>query len=234
MRQALAACTILEALRYAQLAVRGASDWFGIVLESRLAEPPRPMTSSGSAWWIFRRRAAGRPPAAWPGMRPDLPEAPRGYRGGARAAGLLAAGAQPGQRAGAHRRLAPPAGAPAPPAAGSGLPLTTEPGPACRCPTSRAGRRGACASGSSPRLASCGGRARVQHCVAPYVASCRRERCGIFALTLDHRPAVTLEVAPDRTVVQARGRHNRGMTAEEREWVQHWLQATRLAISKYV
>lgn len=235
MRQAPAACTILEALRYAQLAVRGAPDWFGIVLASRLgraaaaddefwlgvvdffrADPLADPRQFGPVCdWIYQKRHVG--------MGPEEPAQPGFSLRGRRLASVLA------HTAAWHRRLARLRHH-----AGSGLPLATS-WPGLPVPDFVGGEAGRVRIRQLTTFGELVEEGRVlQHCVASYVAACRRGRCGIFALTLDHRPAVTLEVAPDRTVVQARGRHNRPMTADEREWVRHWLQATRLAISKYV
>jgi hypothetical protein len=74
----------------------------------------------------------------------------------------------------------------------------------------------------------------LHHCVASYVQSCQRGRCGIFSLTIDETRAITLEVNAQRVVVQARGRHNRSLAADERHWVGRWVDQAQLVLSKYV
>lgn len=74
----------------------------------------------------------------------------------------------------------------------------------------------------------------LHHCVASYVQSCQRGRCGIFSLTFDGARAITLEVNAQRVIVQARGRHNRPLAADERHWVGRWLDEAKLVLSKYV
>lgn len=235
MRQAPAACTLLEALRYAQLAVRQATEWFGTVLHSRLgrtvggpdealwlgvvelfrdAPLADPRQFGPVCDWIYHRRHLGI------GLEPPQP----GFSlRGRTLAGLLA------HTLAWHRRLARLRHH-----AGRNLPLATC-WPGLPVPDFVGGEQGEVRIRQLTTFAELVEEGRVlQHCVASYVTSCQKARCGIFALTLGGRPAVTLEVSPERTVVQARGRHNRLMTGEERQWVQAWLHESRVAIRKHV
>ena len=235
MRQAPAACTVLEALRYAQLAVRDALDWFGIVLESRLgrlapgpddefwlgvvdffrADPLADPRQFGPVCdWIHQKRSVG--------IGPEPPQPGFSLRGRTMASVLAHTAAW-------HRSLARLRRH-----AGSGPPLATA-WAGLPVPDYVGGDDGRV---RITQLTTFGelveeGRS-LQHCVASYLEACRRGRCGIFALRLDGRPTITLEISPDRVVVQARGRHNRSMNTSERHWVSRWLGEARLVVSKHV
>lgn len=235
MRQAPAACTVLEALRYAQLAARGALDWFGVVLESRLgrgavgpddefwlgvvdffraAPLVDPRQFSPVCDWIHQKRSLG--------IGPEPSQPGFSLKGRTMASVLV-------QTAAWHRRLAQLRQH-----AGNTLPLNTA-WAGLPVPDYAGGEENRVRITQLTTFGQLVEEGRtLQHCVASYVESCRRGRCGIFALTLDGRPAITLEVTPDRVVVQARGRHNRGMAADERHWVNRWLSEARLVLSKYV
>ncbi|MFD1469629.1 PcfJ domain-containing protein [Hymenobacter caeli] len=217
MRQASAACTFLEAYRYAQLAVRDALEWFGVVLESRLGrEGPGP---DDDFWlgvvdlfraaplvdprqlgpvcdWIHQKRSVGiGHERAQPGFSLK----------GRTVASLLA------QTAAWHRRLARLRGH-----THSSLPFSTA-WEGLAVPNFVGGDEGGVRITQLTTFGELVEEGRtLQHCVASYVESCRRGRCGIFSLRINRRPVVTLEVLPQRLVVQARGRHNRGMAADER------------------
>ena len=253
MRQAPAHCTFQEAYRYAQLAVRDALDWWGVVLESRLGRQPlaagddfwlgvfdffraTPMVDSRQFGpvcdWIHQKRSVG--------FGPEPPQPGFSLKGRSLVSLL-------DQMTAWHRRLADNQrarharhlGAPNPAVQARRyespqLPLST------------------CWTGLAvPNFKSdVKGRARItqlttygqlveegrthQHCVASYLDSCRRGRCGIFSLVVEGQPVITLEVTSEHLLVQARGRHNRTMTASERHWVTRWLGEARLAIAKYV
>jgi len=234
MRQAPAACTVLEALRYGQLAVRDALDWFGLVLESRLG---REVTADDEFWlgvvdlfraqpmvdprqfgpvcdWIYQKRSVGI------GFEPPQP----GFSLKGRTMASLLAHTEAW-----HRRLARLRQH-----TGSSMPLETS-WRGLPVPGFTGGQDGWV---TITQLTTYGelveeGRT-MQHCVASYVHSCQRGRCGIFGLRFAGRPVLTLEVSADGVVVQARGRHNRPMSATERHWVNHWLSEARLVLSKYV
>ena len=234
MRQAPAACTFLEALRYAQLAVRDALDWFGIVLESRLGREV--VVAHDDFWlgvvdffaatpmvdprqfgpvcdWIHEKRDVG--------IGTDLPQPGFSLKGRTMSS-LLA------QTEAWHRNLARLRRH-----AGSDMPLRTawEPVPVSDFVGGDEDRVRITQLTTFGQLVEEG--RTLQHCVASYVASCQRGRCGIFSLSFDSRSTLTLEVTSDRVVVQARGRHNRRMAADERFWVNRWVTASRLVLSAH-
>lgn len=233
MRQAPAGCTFVEALRYAQLAARDALAWFGPVLGSRLGCEIEP--AHDAFWlsvvdffaaagmvdeqhfapvcdWIYQKRHVGiNGEPAQPGFSLK----------GRTMASIVAQTEQ------WHRRLArlrP---------YGSSVSLTTT-WPGLPVPDFVGGDDGRVRIRQLTgywQLAEEG--ADLKHCVASYVHSCQRGRCGIFSLTMDGRRRLTLEVTQDRTVVQARGKYNRRMADDERHWVSRWLGEARLVLSKH-
>lgn len=235
MRQAPAGCTFLEAYRYAQLAVRDALDWFGVVLESRLG---REAVGADDDFWLgvvgfFRAAPMVDPRQFGPvcdwihqkrsvGIGPELPQPGFSLKGRTMASVLA-------QTEAGHRSLARLRSH-----TSSSLPFdTTWAGLAV--PDFTGGDEGRVRIVQLTNFGQLVEEGRtLQHCVASYVDSCRRGRCGIFSLRFDGRPVVTLEVTPERIVVQARGRHNRSMAADERFWVNRWLGEARLALSKHV
>lgn len=80
---------------------------------------------------------------------------------------------------------------------------------------------------------------QLKHCVYSYARSCAAGHCSIWTLELESREGlsklVTLEVRnATRTIVQARGKLNRVMTAQERAIVQRWASRARLNLASYV
>jgi hypothetical protein len=234
MRQAPAGCTFVEALRYAQLAIRDALAWFGPVLGSRMGREIEPRDD---AFWlkvVDFFAAAGMvdaqhfaPVCDWIRQKRSVgigrePAQPGFSLKGRTMASILAQTEQ------WHR----------------GLARLRHYGPNISLTTTWVGLPIADFVGGDE------GRVRItqltsywqlleeghahQHCVASYVQSCLKGRCGIFALTLDGERQLTLEVTRDRILAQARGKYNRSMTADERHWVSHWLGEARLVQSKYV
>lgn len=235
MRQAPAACTVLEAYRYAQLAVRDALDWFGPVLESRLGREG--LQPDDDFWlgvvdffrvvplvdprqfgpvcdWIHQKRSVG--------IGPEPPQPGFSLRG--RTMTSVLAHTEAWHRSLARLRTH----------TSSTLPFGTawEALPVANFVGSDEGRVRITQLTTFGELVEEG--RTLQHCVASYVELCRRGRCGIFSLRIEGRPLVTLEVTPERLVVQARGRHNRAMAADERFWVGRWLGEARLALSQHV
>ncbi|MGI4874433.1 MAG: PcfJ domain-containing protein [Janthinobacterium lividum] len=251
MRQAPAHCTFQEAYRHAQLAIRDALDWFGVVLESRLGRQllgadddfwlgvfdffrATPMADSRQFGpvcdWIHQKRAVG--------FGPEPPQ-PGFSLKGRTLAGMLDQMTAWHHRLAQNRRDMPgrPAGARAPAARryeSHEVPLSTA-WPGLAVPDFKSDVKG---RARITQLTTYGqlveeGRTH-QHCVASYLDSCRRGRCGIFSLAMEGQSVITLEVTSEHQLVQARGRHNRPMTAGERHWVNRWLAEARLAIGKYV
>ncbi|WP_310395509.1 PcfJ domain-containing protein [Hymenobacter sp.] len=235
MRQAPAACTFLEAYRYAQLAVRDALDWFGVVLESRLG---REAVGPDDGFWLgvvdfFRAAPMVDPRQFGPvcdwihqkrsvGIGPEPPQPGFSLRGRSMASVVAQTDAW-------HRSLAQLRRH-----AGSSWPLDTA-WEGLPVPGFTGGDEGRVRIAQLTTFGQLVEEGRtLQHCVASYMDSCRRGRCGIFSLAFDGRPVVTLEVSPERVVVQARGRHNRAMAADERFWVNRWLGEARLVLSKHV
>lgn len=70
-----------------------------------------------------------------------------------------------------------------------------------------------------------------KHCVSSYAYSCLRGRCGIFSLRLHGARALTVEVLPDRRIVQIRGRENRLAAGSERYWLTQWATAAGLTFN---
>ena len=235
MRQAPAACTVLEALRYAQLAVRDALDWFGVVLESRLG---REVVPADDAFWLgvvefFQAAPLVDPRQFGPvcdwihqkrsvGIGPEPSQPGFSLRGRTMSSVLS-------QTQAWHRGLALLRRH-----AGNSLDFSTR-WDGLPVPDYVGGDENRVRITQLTTFGQLVEEGRtLQHCVASYVESCRRGRCGIFGLTFEGRPAITLEVSAERVVVQARGRHNRPLAADERHWVGRWLTEAKLAISPYV
>ena len=236
MRQAPAGCTYLEAYRYAQLDTRATLDWWGVVLESRLGRALGPddefwlgvldlfqATPLADPWqfgpvcdWIDFRRHVG---------SPAEPAQPGFSLKGRHLATVLAQTARWHHQLTQAQRSAGMLDVPLH-TAWSGLPV-----PDFVSPDEDGRVRITQLRTFGQLLAE--GRA-LHHCVASYVQSCQKGRCGIFSLTFDGARAITLEVNAQRVVVQARGRHNRPLAADERHWVARWLDAAQLVLSKYV
>ncbi|RSK24779.1 PcfJ domain-containing protein [Hymenobacter metallilatus] len=70
-----------------------------------------------------------------------------------------------------------------------------------------------------------------KHCVSSYVYSCLRGQCGIFSLRINGVRALTLEVRANRQLVQVRGRENRRATEAERQWLEQWAAVAGLSLS---
>ncbi|WP_167856706.1 PcfJ domain-containing protein [Hymenobacter aquaticus] len=232
MRQAPAGCTFIEALRYGQLAARGALSWLGPVLQT---EWSRTVGPDDDFWlgvvdffaaaplvdpqhfgpvcdWIQQKRTVG---------IGDEPPQPGFSLKGRSMNSVLARTEQ------WHRQLAR-----GPRHAGQLLSTTWSPLLVSDF-----------ASGEDQRVLIRQlrtyeelldeGRA-LHHCVASYLHSCQRGRCGIFSLKMDGARSITLEVLGNRTVVQARGRYNRPMLAHERYWVARWATEAQLSLSKHI
>ncbi|WP_223649051.1 PcfJ domain-containing protein [Hymenobacter psoromatis] len=235
LRQAPDGCTFQEAYRYAQLAARDATEWLGVVLDSRLGrEPIGPDDAlwlavldlfraepDVDAWqfgpvcdWIhFRRRVGNLVEPAQPGFS---------LRGRSLAS-LLAHTARWFRTLGPARRhprfqelLA---------AVWPGLAVPDFAGGDGDWVHIRQLR-------SYPELLDEG--RHMHHCVASYVHQCQRGRRGIYSLTFNGSRMLTLEITPDYQLVQARGKYNRRPTPLERQWLIHWLQKERLTADDYV
>lgn len=234
MRQAPAGCTFVEALRYAQLATRDALAWFGPVLGSRMGREIEPRDDAFWLGVVDFFAAAGMvdahhfaPVCDWIHQKRSVgmggePAQPGFSLKGRTMASVLAQTEQ------WHR----------------GLARLRHHGPNISLATTWAGLPVADFVGGDE------GRVRItqltsywqlveeghalQHCVASYVQSCLKGRCGIFSLTFDGVRQLTLEVTRDHILVQARGKRNRPMAADERHWVGRWLSEASLVQSKYV
>lgn len=234
MRQAPAGCTVLEAYRYAQLAVRDALDWLGVVLESRLgrAEPSAddefwlgvvdffqatpmvdPRQFGPVCDWIHQKRSVG--------IGHEPPQPGFSLRGRTMASVLAHTTAW-------HRSLARLRAH-----SSSSLPFDTSWNglPVANFEGGEEGRIRIVQLTTFGQLVEEG--RTLQHCVASYVESCRRGHCGIFSLRIEGRAVVTLEVAPEREIVQVRGRHNRGMATDERHWIGRWVKEAKLSLSQH-
>ena len=235
MRQAPAGCTFQEAYRYAQLAERDAAEWLGVALDSRLGrEPVGPDDAlwlavldmfraepDVDAWqfgpvcdWIhFRRRVGTATEPAQPGFSVR----------GRSLASLLAHTAR------WHRRLGQQRGNPRYlqllDKSWAGLPVPGFVGGDGEWVRIRQLL-------DYPALLEEG--QQMHHCVSSYVHQCVRGRAGIYSLTFNGARMLTLEVSPERQLVQMRGRHNRRASPEERSWVLCWLTENRLTAPDYV
>jgi len=232
MRQAPAGCTFVEALRYAQLATRDALEWFGPVLGSRMGREIEP--HDDAFWlgvvdffatsrmvdahhfapvcdWIHEKRSVGI------GQEPAQP----GFSLKGRTMASVLAQTEQWHRGLARLRHY-----------GPNISLTTV-WPSLSVPDFVSGdERVRITQLTCYRQLVEEGHAH-QHCVASYVQSCIKGRCGIFSLTIDGMRRLTLEVTQDRTLVQARGKFNRSMAADERHWVSRWITEACLTLSKY-
>ncbi|KAA9327631.1 hypothetical protein F0P96_16775 [Hymenobacter busanensis] len=235
LRLAPAACTFLEALRYAQLASRNQLDWLRPVLDSRLGRG----IDRDDAFWLtvvdffaatamVDARHFG-PVCDWIHQK--------------RSVGIGGEPAQPGfslkgrsmhsvldQTAQWHRQLvqARRRGYDAEVSRATTWPLLPVPdfagGDKCKVRITQLRSYGELlAEGYA-----------LSHCVSSYFNSCSRGRCGIFSLTLDGVRAITLEVLANRTVVQARGKYNRRLTDTEMVWVSRWALEAKLLIPKHL
>jgi hypothetical protein len=226
MREAPAGCTFREALRYAQLAVRDALEWWGVVMESRLgraafwlsvvdffvASPMVDPRHFGPVCdWIHQKRSVGiGPEPAQPGftlkgrsMTSVLAQTEQWHQGQTRA-----------------RRQSGVANAAV--SSWPGLPVDNFQAGPVRIEQLT----------TSAQLQEEGNAQR--NCVATYLQSCLAGRCGIFSLTVDGTRGLTIEVNANRSVVQVRGRYNRWMTPQEHAWLMQWLNHSRLVLSKHV
>ncbi|WP_426491585.1 PcfJ domain-containing protein [Hymenobacter sp. 102] len=70
-----------------------------------------------------------------------------------------------------------------------------------------------------------------KHCVSSYVYYCLRGHCGIFSLRINGVRALTMEVEPNRQIVQVRGRDNRSPTEPELHWLRCWMAEAGLSLS---
>lgn len=80
---------------------------------------------------------------------------------------------------------------------------------------------------------------KLGHCVATYSQSCVRGATSIWTLELESyagiEKRITLEVHPaTRTIVQARGKHNRKMKEQEASIVRRWCAVAGLSIARWV
>jgi PcfJ-like protein len=78
--------------------------------------------------------------------------------------------------------------------------------------------------------------ASMHHCVRTYGMACLAGRCSVWSMariTSDGRAGrrLTVEVAPDGRIVQARGRYNRWPLPEERKVLALWAEAEGLSLS---
>ncbi|MBD2721963.1 PcfJ domain-containing protein [Hymenobacter armeniacus] len=232
MREAPAGCTFREALRYAQLAARDALEWWGVVMESRLGRAPllddafwlgvvdffiaTPMVDPRHLGpvcdWIHQKRSVG--------IGPEPPQPGFSLKG--RSMVSVLAQTERWHQADVRQRRQSGDAEPDVNHRWAGLPVADFVAGSVRI----------------EQLFTYGqlvaeGRA-LHHCVATYLHSCRQGRCGIFSLTVDGARALTLEVDSGRKVVQVRGKHNRWMTAAERDWINQWLDQARLVLSRHV
>ncbi|MBW3127775.1 PcfJ domain-containing protein [Hymenobacter profundi] len=237
LRQAPANYTFLEALRYAQLAVRNQLAWLGPVLDSRLGRgisrddefylrvvdffTAAPMVDPHQFGpvcdWIHQKRRVG---------IGDEPAQPSFSLKGRSMAGVLAHTAK------WHRQLARARNSPDSRHPQETFASTWEPLPV---PNFTGGDRGQVRItqlSSYWELMDEG--STLHHCVSSYLNSCRRGRCGIFSLTLNGVRTLTLEVLANRTIIQARGKYNRRITDTEYVWVTRWAAEARLLIPKHL
>ncbi|MCR5886575.1 PcfJ domain-containing protein [Hymenobacter sp. J193] len=232
MRRAPGGCSFLEALRYGQLAARGALAWIGPVLESRLG---REIGPDDEFWlrvadffaaspmvdprhfgpvcdWIHHKRTVG--------IEPEPPQ-PGFSLQGRTMAGMLAAVEQ------WHQKLSR-----MPRHAGHLLTATWVPLPIPDFVSGEDERVRISQLRTYSELVD-EGRA-LRHCVASYLQSCQQGRCGIFSLKIEGARALTLEVLPNRQIVQVRGRYNRGLNEDERYWLKRWARDAQLTLAKYL
>jgi hypothetical protein len=232
MREAPAGCTFREALRYGQLAARGALAWWSVVMESRLG---RGRLVDDAFWlsvvdffaaapmvdprhfgpvcdWIHQKRSVGI------GAEPAQP----GFTLKGRSMASVLAHSEQWHRTQARGRrqsggVSLPAGI-----SWEGLPVDDF-------------HEGPVRIEQLTTHEQLQNEGNAQHnCVATYLQSCRQGRCGIFSLTVDGTRGLTIEVTANRTVVQVRGKYNRWMTPQEHAYIIRWLSQARLVLSKHV
>ncbi|QIL75218.1 PcfJ domain-containing protein [Hymenobacter sp. HDW8] len=232
MRQAPAGCTYIEALRYAQLACRGALEWIGPVLQtawSRTVGPDDdfwldlvdlfattpmvdPQQFGPVCDWIHHKRTVG---------IGDEPPQPGFSLKGRSMASLLAQTEQWHRSLGLLRRHA-----------GHLLSATWNPLPVSDFTSGDDQRVVITQLRTYGQLVDEGN--ALRHCVASYLQSCQKGRCSIFSLRLDGARVITLEVQHNRTIVQAKGRYNRALADNERFWVTRWATEAQLTLSKHL
>jgi hypothetical protein len=224
MRQAPASCTFHEAYRYAQLAERDATEYLGVVLDSRLgrhpigpddalylavldlfrAEPEVDAWQFGAVCdYVHLRRHVG---------TPTEPAQPGFAVRGRTLASLLARTARWQRSLGRER--ANPRFSQLMATTWLGLPVPGFVGGTGDWVRIRQLL-------SYPELLEEG--QQMQHCVASFMGRCLRSQAGIYSLSLGGARKLTLQLSPERRLVQVRGKHNRPPTAEERGWVLSWL-----------
>jgi hypothetical protein len=224
MQQAPAGCTFYEAYRYAQLAERGAPEYLGVVLASPLgrlpvgpdddtylavldlfrAEPEVDAWQFGPVCDYVRLRR-------YQGTATEPPQPGFSVRG--RSLASLLSHTARWQRSLGRGRANPHfnklldatwAGLPVPGFVGGA-------GDWVRIQQLL----------SYPELLEEG--QQMQHCVASFMQRCQRGQAGIYSLTLGGARKLTLQLSPERRLVQVRGKYNRAPTAEECGWVLSWL-----------
>ena len=224
MQQAPAGCTFHEAYRYAQLAERGAPEYLGVVLASPLgrlpigaddevylavldlfrAEPEVDAWQFGPVCDYVRLRR-------YQGTATEPPQPGFSVRGRSLAS-LLASTAR-WQRSLGRGRANPHF---------NRLLDTTWPGLPVPGFVGGAGDWVRIRQLLSyPELLEEG--QQMQHCVASFMHRCVRGQAGIYSLTLGGARKLTLQLSPERRLVQVRGKYNRAPTAEESGWVLSWL-----------
>jgi len=224
MQHAPAGCTFHEAYRYAQLAERGAPEYLGVVLASPLGRLPSSTDDDVylavldlfraepevDAWqfgpvcdYVRLRRYQG---------TPTEPPQPGFSVRGRTLASLLASTA--GWQRTLGRGRAHPHFSQLLDTTWPGLPVPGFVGGAGDWVCIRQLR-------SYPELLEEG--QQMQHCVASFLQRCLRGQAGIYSLTLGGARKLTLQLSPERRLVQVRGKHNRAPTAEESGWVLSWL-----------
>ncbi|PJJ60983.1 PcfJ domain-containing protein [Hymenobacter chitinivorans] len=232
MRQAPAGCTYIEALRYGQLACRGALEWIGPVLQtewSRTVGPDDdfwlgvvdffaaapmvdPQQFGPVCDWIQQKRTVG--------INGEPPQPGFSLKG--RTMESVLARTEQWHRGLAHMRRH----------AGELLSTTWNPLPVNDFTSGDDQRIRITQLRTYEELVD-EGRA-LRHCVASYLYSCQQGRCGIFGFKLDGARTLTLEVLRNRTIVQVRGRYNRVMTEAERFWLTRWATEAQLSLSKHI
>ncbi|MEM7409661.1 MAG: PcfJ domain-containing protein [Myxococcota bacterium] len=78
----------------------------------------------------------------------------------------------------------------------------------------------------------------LRHCVASYAGACASGSASIWTMELWSFEGVqkrqTIEVSPNRVIVQCRGRFNRDPNEQERQMLSRWAQQEMLTISRFV
>ncbi|MCC2546571.1 PcfJ domain-containing protein [Hymenobacter sp. BT175] len=231
MRQAPAGSSFVEALRYAQLSVRGALPWLRPVMQTAWG---REIGPDDSFWlgvvdffaatpmvdprqfgpvcdWIHQKRTVGI------GTEPPQP----GFSLKGRSMESLLAQTERWHRGLAHNRRH---GGELLSTSWTGLPVSNF--------VSGADQRVLITQLLTYEELVLEGRT-LRHCVASYLNSCQKGRCGIFTVLIDGVRTLTLEVLPNRSIVQVRGRFNRDMTSTEQLWLTRWADQAQLSLSDY-